>query len=153
MAAFDFIVRRNVNETDTYPNAASDLLLTWDTEVGSEGSGIVYSAGTTTLGETGHFLVMASAQASSTPTNRIGGKLTITLAGAELRAGAGSFWAFRTFTDFELDLLAIGQRTRGRVDVAFVDEEVLSAIVLADEAETFLVVKELDCTCRHSLSP
>jgi len=92
VAAFDFVIRRNASNTDSYPNAASDLLLDWDTAVDNEGSGITHSAGTFTLGETGHFLIMASDIASSTQTNRIGGKLTITLAGTEIRAGYASFW-------------------------------------------------------------
>jgi len=91
-AALDFVVRRNNANTDTYPDAASDLVLLWDTAVDSTGSGIVYSAGTFTLGETGHFLVMVSDRASSTQTNRIGGKITLNLGGTELRPGYSTFW-------------------------------------------------------------
>ena len=90
--ALDFMVRRNNANTDTYPDAASDLDLIWDTLVDSTGSLITYSGATFTLGETGHFLVMASDRASSTQTNRIGGKITLNLGGTELRPGYSTFW-------------------------------------------------------------
>lgn len=91
-AALDFVVRRNNANTDTYPNPTSNLVLLWDTAVANQGSGIVYSAGTFTLGETGHFLVMVSDRAASTQANRIGGKMTLNLGGSELRAGYSTFW-------------------------------------------------------------
>ncbi len=90
--ALDFVVRRNNANTDTYPDAASDLDLIWDTAVDSTGSLITYSGATFTLGETGHFLIMASDRAASTQTNRIGGKMTLNLGGTELRPGYSTFW-------------------------------------------------------------
>ena len=90
MAAGDFVKRRNASNTDTIPDAGSDLLLLWDTAVDSEGSGITYSAGTFTLGETGNFLVICSDQEGTTSTTnneRINTKMTITLAGSEIDEG------------------------------------------------------------------
>ena len=60
-------MRNNAN-TDTIPDTGSDLLLLWDTPVANVGSGITYSAGTFTLGETGHFLVLCSDQTGTAAT-------------------------------------------------------------------------------------
>lgn len=90
MAAGDFLVRRNNANTDTIPNAGSDLLLLWDTAVDNEGSGITYNSGTFTLGETGRFLVVYSEQYQSltvTDNQRLNVKTTLTLAGTELVEG------------------------------------------------------------------
>ncbi len=90
MAALDYVIRRNASNTDNLPAATSDLLLLWDTAVANEGSGITYSAGTFTLGETGKFLVLCSDQYGTTDTTnntRTNAKTTFTLAGTELIAG------------------------------------------------------------------
>tara|TARA_R110000824_G_scaffold3357_4_gene15874 strand:+ start:5277 stop:6665 length:1389 start_codon:yes stop_codon:yes gene_type:complete len=90
MTAGDYAVMRNASNTDSVPNAGSDLLLLWDTSVATSGSGITYSAGTFTLGETGHFLVLCSDQCGTTNTTnneRFNWKTTFTLAGTELDEG------------------------------------------------------------------
>ena len=90
MATGDYVVRRNASNTDTIPNAGSDLLLLWDTSVASKGSGITYNAGTFTLGETGRFLILCSDQEGTTSTTnneRINTKMTLTLGGTELLQG------------------------------------------------------------------
>ena len=68
MAAGDFLKRRNNAATTEVPDAGSSLTLQHDTSVASQGSGITYSAGTYTLGETGRFLVMCSEQIGTTDT-------------------------------------------------------------------------------------
>jgi hypothetical protein len=90
MAAGDYVVRRNNANTDTVPNAGSTLTLLWDTAVASVGSGITYSAGTFTLGETGRFLVLCSDQEGTTSTTnneRINTKMVLVLGGTELDEG------------------------------------------------------------------
>jgi len=90
MAAGDYKIMRNASNTDAIPNTGSDLLLLWDTAVDNTGSGIIYSSGTFTLGETGKFLVLASDYASTTDTTnneRINWKMTLTLGGTELEEG------------------------------------------------------------------
>lgn len=94
MAAGDYAIRRNAANTDSVPDVGSgDLLLLWDTAVASTGAGITYSAGTFTLGETGHFLVLCSDQCGTTDTTnneRFNWKTTLTLAGTELVEGYAS---------------------------------------------------------------
>jgi len=92
--AGDYVVRRNSANTDTLPNTGSgDLLLLWDAAVANVGSGITYSSGTFTLGETGLFLVMASDRAgTSTTGNRMMWKMTLNLAGSELKEGYSTGW-------------------------------------------------------------
>ncbi|MEM7209567.1 MAG: hypothetical protein AAF434_17240 [Pseudomonadota bacterium] len=93
MAAGDYLIRRNAANTDAVPNAGSDLLCLYDTAVANNGSGITYSAGTITLGETGRFLVMCSEQYGTTDTTnnqRVSAKLTLTLGGTELQEGFSS---------------------------------------------------------------
>lgn len=93
MAAGDYVIRRNGSNTDEVPATGSDLLLDWPTAVANVGSGITHSSGTFTLGETGHFLVMCSehfASADNTNNERIGGKMTLNLAGTELVEGYSS---------------------------------------------------------------
>jgi len=95
MSAGDYLKRRNNANTDTVPNAGSDLLLLYDTAVANVGSGITYSAGTFTLGETGNFLVMVSEQIGTTSTTnneRLNAKMTFTLAGTELVEGYSTFF-------------------------------------------------------------
>lgn len=94
MAALDYVVRRNNANTDTIPDAGSDLALLWDTLVDSVGSGITGgdsgASGVFTLGETGKFLVFCTDQEGTTDeTNneRINTKMTLTLAGSELTEG------------------------------------------------------------------
>ena len=87
MAAGDYVVRRNNAETTEIPDAGSDLQLTWDTAVANVGSGITYSSGTFTLGETGHFLVLCSEQWGTTDTTaneRTNVQMELTLAGSVL---------------------------------------------------------------------
>jgi hypothetical protein len=87
MAAGDYVVRRNNAETTEIPDAGSDLQLTWDTSVATKGSGITYSSGTFTLGETGHFLVLCSEQWGTTDTStneRTNVQMELTLAGSVL---------------------------------------------------------------------
>ena len=99
MAAGDFKVMRNASNTDTVPTAGSDLLLLWDTAVSNTGTGITYSAGTFTLGETGHFLVMCSDQIGTTDitaNERIGAKQTFTLGGTELIEGYSTVFIRKT---------------------------------------------------------
>lgn len=90
MATGDFIVRRNVSNVDAIPNAGTDLLTIWDTAVNNTGSGISYSSGTFTLGETGKFLVMCSdyiATTNTTNNERFNWKMTFNLGGTELLEG------------------------------------------------------------------
>ena len=95
MAAGDYVVRRNNANTDDLPQTGGgDLTLLWDTAVANVGSGITYSGGTFTLGETGLFLVMCSDRAGTTDTsvNRMGWKNTFTLAGSVLKEGYATGW-------------------------------------------------------------
>jgi len=91
MAAGDFIVRRNVSDTTTMGESRnSATTLDFDTPVDNEGSGITESAGVHTLGETGRFLVMASAlfhTDDTTNNERKNWDMNIYLAGALLREG------------------------------------------------------------------
>ena len=104
MAAGDFVVRRNASNTDTIPNAGSDLLTLWDTAVANEGAGITYSAGTFTLGETGKFLVLCSDFGESLATQndeRLNWKMTLNLAGSELLEGYSTGFIRKTFDEAE----------------------------------------------------
>ncbi len=99
-SAGDFVVRRNASNTDTIPNAGSDLLALWDTAVANEGSGITYSAGTFTLGATGKFLVLCSdfSDVATTVNNeRLNWKLTLNLAGSELTEGYSTGFIRKAF--------------------------------------------------------
>ena len=87
MAAGDYLIRRNNANTDELPVPTADLLLLWDTAVANVGSGITYSAGVFTLGETGHFLVLCSDQWGTTDTGtnqRTNVQMEFTLAGVVL---------------------------------------------------------------------
>jgi len=91
MAAGDFVVRRNNANVDTIANTSGDLTLIWDTAVANQGSGITHSAGTFTLGETGHFLIMWSDAIRCTDPDdgsRIGWESRITFAGSDIIAGS-----------------------------------------------------------------
>jgi len=98
MAAGDFVVRRNNANTDEIPDAGSTLDLLWDTSVDSEGSGITYSSGTFTLGETGRFLVAPSDQWGTTNTTnneRTNVRMSLILAGSRLNEGSSSGYVRR----------------------------------------------------------
>ncbi len=88
MSAGDFKQMRNASNVDAYPPTVSgSLLLLWDTPVANTGSGITYSDGTFTLGETGRFLVMVSDQWGTTDITanmRTNPELRMELAGASL---------------------------------------------------------------------
>jgi len=118
MAAGNYLIRRNASNTDTLPNAGSDLLLLWDTAVANDGSGITYSAGTFTLGETGHFLVLCSDQ-YGTPdadNNRCNAKTTFTLDGTELVEGYSTGYIRKTsgsqeFINFSAAIINVATTT------------------------------------------
>lgn len=93
MAAGDFLVRRNVSNTDAIPAAGSDLLLLWDTQDSVKGTTVTYSAGTFTLVDSGKYLVLCSDYEQGLGTgdnNRINTKMTLNLGGAEQLQGYSS---------------------------------------------------------------
>lgn len=111
MAAGDYVIRRNSSNTDVIPATASgDLLLDWPTAVANVGSGITHSAGTFTLGEIGHFLVMCSEHTHSvdnTNNERIGYSMAFTLAGTELVEGYSNAFIRKNNTAL-LDYITFG---------------------------------------------
>jgi len=134
MSAGDFVVRRNASNTDEVVDAGSDLLLLWDTAVSSTGSGITYSAGTFTLGETGHFLVMASDQWGTTDTSgaRNNAKLTLNLGGTELQEGYSTGYVRRStgsqeFINFSAAIINVTSTTGTADDLQVRLERVDSA--------------------------
>lgn len=89
MAGGDFVVRSNTTSTTGIASAGNRLTLNYNNAVDSEGSGITYSSGTFTLGETGRFLVLANAHFDGDPGNndRLNFKLVFELGGTELVDG------------------------------------------------------------------
>lgn len=93
MAAGDFLVRRNVSNTDAIPASGSDLLLLWDTQDSIKGTAVTYSSGTFTLVDSGKYLVLCSDYERGlgiADNSRINTKMTLNLGGAEQLQGYSS---------------------------------------------------------------
>ena len=101
MTVGDFVVRRNAALATVIPDIDEGVTdVEWDTAVDNKGTGITYSAGVFTLGETGRFLVMASDKLTTTNVEnnqRTTVDLQFRLAGSTLREGAGSGYLRRGF--------------------------------------------------------
>lgn len=96
----DFMVRRNDAETDTVTTSNFDS--TWDTLVDSSGSAITYSAGTFTLVDTGHYLVIYNEQlvnAIGSARNEVQGRLVI--GGTEEQVGGSQCFIRKLNDDYD----------------------------------------------------
>lgn len=119
MAAGDFFIKGNTGHTSEIPDAGSDLLLLWDTDIDSEGSGISYSAGVFTLGETGRFLVLVSEYYGTTDTTgneRINAMLSFYLDGTQLKEGRSTGYIRKTggaqeFINFSAAIIEVTSTT------------------------------------------
>jgi hypothetical protein len=68
-----------------------------------------------------------------------------------LRHNVVGAWTFGALANFKRDFLTFSQSFETTaLDGAEMDENVIAAGILGNEAETFRFIKPLNCTCSHS---
>ena len=161
MAASDYVVRTQTGTAEVV-DAGADLLVPFANSVASSGSGITYSAGTFTLGETGKFLVLYSVQWGTTDTTaneRTNAKTTLTLGTTELLEGyatgylrrSGGSQEFINFGAAVVDVTSTASTDDDlQVRIERIDDSTIGTVSLIADRSGITIIK-LDDTWNYGL--